>query len=95
MGWKCSYEAIRQYQSEINKYLTNKGISDHSNYKVYIKDDTLVFDKWEYNIEKPATNIIQSIPGVPNYQEMHQRIIYFDLSIRPIQNILQSMQEVC
>ena len=85
MGRKCSYQAIQQYRSEINKYLKNKGITDVSRYKVYIKDDKLFFDKWEYpNIEKPNNITIQNIQDIPNFLELFQRIIYFDLSIRPI-----------
>jgi hypothetical protein len=84
MEKKCSYAAIQQYKSEINKYLRNKGVSDVSKYKVHIKDDKLFFDKWDYSIEKPDNITIRSVQDIPNYQEMYQRILYFDLSIRPI-----------
>jgi hypothetical protein len=85
MEKKCSYQAIQQYKSEINKYLKDKGISDFSKYKVYIKDDKLFFDKWEYDgIENPDNITIQNIQDISKYQEIYQRILYFDLSIRPI-----------
>ena len=81
METKCSYQTIHEYISEINKHLKNNGISDFSKYKVNIKDDKLFFDKWEYsNIEKP--NI--TIQNINNYQDIYQRIIYLDISIRPI-----------
>jgi len=80
---KCSYQAIQQYKSEINKYLTDKGISDHSKYHVYIKDNRFHFDKWEYGVEQPKDLTI-GIQGSPNYKEVHQRMVYLDLSIRPI-----------
>lgn len=70
-GRKCSYLAIQHCKSEIDSYLKNKGESDLSKYKVYIIDDNLFFDKWEYNnIAKP---VIDLTPKTINYYDLYTR----------------------
>lgn len=81
---KCSYKDIQLYKTEINKYLKNNGVTDFGKYSVYIKEDQLFFSKWDYSIEKPTIAAIQNIPNIIHYQEMNQRILYFDLNMGSI-----------
>jgi hypothetical protein len=84
---KCSNSHREEYKNAINQYLTSKGITDFSKYNISFKNDKLHYVNWEYpGIDKPIDIqplVIQKVPNVP-YEEMYQRIIYFDLSIRPI-----------
>jgi hypothetical protein len=76
---KCSYETIQLYKAEIDKYLQSKGELDLSKYKVYIKDDDLFFDKWEYkDIEKPVN--INPIPKTVNYCDLYTRKIIVNIA---------------
>jgi hypothetical protein len=73
-SYKCSLKTLKQYEKEIKKYLSSKGIQDFSRYDISISDNKLQFKKWDYEGISIPSDI--TIPTIDHFTSKEDHWFY-------------------